>query len=260
LITNDSSGTGTNSVAMNPPPGGSWPTPDPHSDWRSEKFATVPGETVEFSFDFKFIDVVSFPEFQEFRIELRSFGTEDETGGFAGEQTLRVSPVGYNLTGTPVMQDFSDGQWHTLGFTRVIPSVEEGAAVDGLFSDVRVSINAFTSLTEGQVRIDNVSVVRPVEGLPGDYNGNGMVDAADYVAWRDNLDQSVTLPNDTTPGMVTQEDYDVWRANFGASAPGAAGGSLSNAAVPEPSCLLLMLMATAWHPRRRASVASHFPG
>ena len=29
------------------------------------------------------------------------------------------------------------------------------------------------------------------------------------------LDQSVTLPNDSTPGTVTPADYTVWKANFG---------------------------------------------
>ena len=51
-------------------------------------------------------------------------------------------------------------------------------------------------------------------GIPGDYNNNGTVDAADYAVWRKSLGQNITLANDTTPGMVTQADYDVWRSNF----------------------------------------------
>ena len=51
--------------------------------------------------------------------------------------------------------------------------------------------------------------------VTGDYNNDGTVNAADYVIWRDKLDQNATLPNDSTPGTVTQADYDVWRTNFG---------------------------------------------
>ena len=40
--------------------------------------------------------------------------------------------------------------------------------------------------------------------IPGDFNGNGVVDAADYVAWRKGLGT-----------LYTQNDYNVWRAHFG---------------------------------------------
>jgi hypothetical protein len=81
-------------------------------------------------------------------------------------------------------------------------------------------------------------------GLNGDYNNNGIVDTADYVVWRENLNQSVPLPNDTTPGNVTQADYDVWRANFGRFSE--IGGLVgTGAAVPEPGSCLLGLVAVA---------------
>jgi probable HAF family extracellular repeat protein len=75
--------------------------------------------------------------------------------------------------------------------------------------------------------------------LDGDYNGNGIVDAADYSVWRDHLGQSVTLPNDTTPGTMTQADYDVWKANFGNH---AGSGSGAGAAVPEPTSLTMLVV------------------
>ena len=51
-------------------------------------------------------------------------------------------------------------------------------------------------------------------GMAGDYNANGVVDAADYVAWR-NASPTATLPNDSTPGVVDSSDYATWKANFG---------------------------------------------
>jgi hypothetical protein len=56
----------------------------------------------------------------------------------------------------------------------------------------------------------------------GDYNGNGAVDAADYVLWRD----GGSLQNEVeTIGTTTPEDYDAWRARFGSA--GGGGGTVS---------------------------------
>ena len=41
--------------------------------------------------------------------------------------------------------------------------------------------------------IDNVRVGQDVEGVPGDYNANGTVDAADYTIWRDTLGSTTDL-------------------------------------------------------------------
>jgi hypothetical protein len=85
----------------------------------------------------------------------------------------------------------------------------------------------------------------------GDYNGNGVVDAADYTVWRDNLGSATTLPNDATPG-VSLEDYNVWKTNFGSSGGPSGpstlvqgfvryvGGAGSATAVPESSTIVLV--------------------
>jgi hypothetical protein len=82
----------------------------------------------------------------------------------------------------------------------------------------------------------------------GDYNNNGVVDAADYVLWRNDG----PLSNDPTPG-VQPGDYDVWRANFGQTGGPSgtstllngfvryvASGVGSGGAVPEPNCVFLV--------------------
>jgi hypothetical protein len=89
-------------------------------------------------------------------------------------------------------------------------------------------------------------------GLPGDYNGNGVVDAADYTAWRDALAvPGATLLNDPTPGSVDESDFAYWRSHFGDSltpggGSGALGGAAQGFAVPEPATAVLLLMALSW--------------
>lgn len=89
-----------------------------------------------------------------------------------------------------------------------------------------------TALDAAALKDIGWDVIAP-PGASGDYNNNGVVDAADYVLWRDKLNQNVTLPNDTTPGNVGPSDYTVWRNNFGATA--GSGTLLVGAAVPEPA-------------------------
>jgi predicted outer membrane repeat protein len=60
--------------------------------------------------------------------------------------------------------------------------------------------------------------------LPGDYNDNDKVDAADYVLWRKYRNTATELPSDATAG-VDDSDYGVWRSNFGNSLPAASGGT-----------------------------------
>jgi hypothetical protein len=75
-------------------------------------------------------------------------------------------------------------------------------------------------------------------GLTGDFNGNGTVDAADYVLWRNG--DALQNEGGITPGSATPEDYQTWRTNFGKSAGGAAG---LVAAVPEPAAAALVAIA-----------------
>jgi hypothetical protein len=75
--------------------------------------------------------------------------------------------------------------------------------------------------------------------LVGDYNGNGVVDVADYTVWRDTLDSTTDLAADgNANGTVDPGDYDVWKSNFGNHFALVAG---ANAGVPEPSTFVLLL-------------------
>lgn len=98
-----------------------------------------------------------------------------------------------------------------------------------------------------EVAYDSTTKIRFTTGiavaLPGDYNNDHLVDAADYVVWRDNLNTTTVLPNDKTPGTVSSGDYDVWKSHFGQSSP--AAGSGETPAIPEPTSLWLALVMSA---------------
>jgi hypothetical protein len=78
-----------------------------------------------------------------------------------------------------------------------------------------------------------------VPELQGDYNQNGVVDAADYSVWRKGLGTTYTY-----------DDYNIWRAHFGET---VGSGSLSSVTVPEPATALLLLVLGAIAGLRRGS-------
>jgi Right handed beta helix region len=91
--------------------------------------------------------------------------------------------------------------------------------------------------------------------LPGDYNQNGIVDTADYIVWRKNVNTVHVLANDMFGGLIGQAQYDQWRTHFGQTA-GSGVGANANAAVPEPTTLVLVLLGTqALLSRRRRAVS-----
>ncbi|MEN1678386.1 MAG: autotransporter-associated beta strand repeat-containing protein [Planctomycetota bacterium] len=90
-------------------------------------------------------------------------------------------------------------------------------------------------------------------GLPGDFNGDGIVNAADFTVWRDNLNTTFDLGGNgdesgSSAGLVDIADYQLWKSSFGnADQAGALG-----AAAPEPTAAALVLVGlSAASPRVR---------
>ena len=151
-------------------------------------------------------------------------GTIGGTGSLGGTFSNFDGSVNYN-EGATVSADFGGTRYNwTMTYLGNIS-----------WSDVENSVLASVDATGGKdvVLVGLSSEALP--GLPGDYNNNGTVDAADYVAWRN----GGPLENEgVTPGVVDQEDYNFWRAQFGNSSAGSGGG-LAAGAVPEPGTLWL---------------------
>ncbi|MEN1679298.1 MAG: SpoIID/LytB domain-containing protein [Planctomycetota bacterium] len=123
-------------------------------------------------------------------------------------------------------------------------------AGNGVITGETVTIDSIQILgaSDAQVYLDTVFWDPAAEFLPrfaGDFNNDGVVDAADYTVWRDSVgQQGVGLSADADDdGEVSVADYLVWKNNFGASPSPAA------AAVPEPSTLAAVVCL--WLVRRR---------
>jgi hypothetical protein len=140
-----------------------------------------------------------------------------------------------------------DGYVPTLGDTFNILSAADG--VVGTF----VTIEQPSAMPSGLVFdvIYGPTLVRLVvmPELIGDYNMNGVVDAADYAQWRDMLGAAVSPfsgADGDGDGIVDAGDYDVWRAHFGQSA-GSSSSLSANASqstfVPEPPTMFVCLIA-----------------
>ena len=94
--------------------------------------------------------------------------------------------------------------------------------------------------------------------VPGDYDGNGMVDAADYNDWRASFGQAVppsTGADGNGSGTINAADYVFWRDRLG-SGNGSGSSEAFEAAVPEPaSCALALGGFAAIALRRRITLA-----
>jgi hypothetical protein len=86
----------------------------------------------------------------------------------------------------------------------------------------------------------------------GDYSGDGIVDAVDYVVWRESLNQtgSGLLADGNGNGRIDAGDYTIWRTRFGGSLSGGEA-SLGDGSVPEPTAAAYLLLFV-WPLFRRA--------
>jgi hypothetical protein len=166
-------------------------------------------------------------------------------------------------------QDIASTNYQNLSFTNWISAfggahsagggiADREAVVHLITDDIYLDLK-FTDWTTGgggeytYLRSEPAAVPSPT----GDYNGDHLVDAADYILWRKTLTDTVS-PNGSgadgnADGTINAGDYTFWRARFG-NAAGAGTGLMSNVSVPEPAPLLLQLLslfALLWPLRTR---------
>jgi fibronectin-binding autotransporter adhesin len=159
-----------------------------------------------------------------------AFVTEFATGAIdplaiLGDVNLSALGNTLNVVGTGV-----GTSWVIATYTGMLTGQFENVA-SGYAVNYGTGVNSQITLTLGG----------PV-GVPGDYNQNGTVDAADYVVWRKNVGPG-SLQNEggISPGVVDGADYNFWRSRFGATS--GAGAALDGGTVPEPGSALLLVLA-----------------
>jgi Dockerin type I domain/Metallo-peptidase family M12B Reprolysin-like len=113
-------------------------------------------------------------------------------------------------------------------------------------------------LTQSQINTvfsaTNFAKLLPVV-LVGDYNADGIVDAADYPVWRNQFGKtgSSLAADGNGDGSVDANDYAIWKTNFGKSEGAASGAVDAAAVVPEPAAWITVAAALATIMLRRRS-------
>ncbi len=119
----------------------------------------------------------------------------------------------------------------------------EGGILLGLLSEITAN---------GSIEANEYLTLTLSSSLIGDYNGDGMVDAADYTVWRDSFDSTTNLAADgDNDGRVDFDDYTLWRDNYGQTIASSASTETVNT-VPEPRSLLMVGLAFATYLSRRS--------
>jgi autotransporter-associated beta strand protein len=115
-------------------------------------------------------------------------------------------------------------------------------SLSGAFSSLQLpSLPGPLTWSVAQLYTAGIISVVASSSLPGDYNHNGVVDANDYVVWRDTRGSTTNLAADGNGNnLIDTGDYTFWRARFGNTAGSGAG---ENAVVPEPSSTSFLLWA-----------------
>lgn len=176
----------------------------------------------------------------------------------AGGQSL--DPVAWNSLDE---QDAAGGDWaDSPGTAARLSELKQGGAttlapgasfdLGALFDETKAQDLGFAFLLADDFEPTTGRVIYAAStpgGLPGDFDGNGTVNAADLTKWRNDFGAGAGSDADGD-GDTDGNDFLVWQRNLGTGgATGAAG------AVPEPGALALLAIAAAiggaWRPSRR---------
>lgn len=125
-----------------------------------------------------------------------------------------------------------------------------------LSEDDKAALVAFMETLTDTAFLTSDLFSNPFVALPGDYDGDGLVNDDDYAVWAAEYGSSASLLADGNgDGAVDAADYTVWRDNYGASWEDFIY-SISTA-VPEPTAGALLLLSLLLTPRRRATNQPH---
>ena len=168
---------------------------------------------------------------------------QSDPSGTINSETTPVPPLSPAQHSTFVSVFDTSNLTMLSGVTNVIFNFYSVDNTLGEMRDPFDGVSAITGIDDGfsaafeSPLILEIDVLPPAPPVIGDYNGNGVVDAADYVVWRDSVGAATLLNRDNAnAGPVGVDDYNSWRARLG-NVSGAGIGS--GASVPEPQTCLL---------------------
>lgn len=147
----------------------------------------------------------------------------------------RMTLVAINRTAEPLTTGIAVAHDQVFDYAEVYQLTGSTAAPVRVADIPLALINAF-EYTMPAFSVSTLVLVS--DHLAGDYNDDGVVNAADYAVWRNTQGQTVPRGSGADgdyDGTVTQSDYDVWTANFGNTA--GQGGAAN---VPEPASFALL--------------------
>jgi glucosylceramidase len=155
-----------------------------------------------------------------------AFGGAENSASFLGESTLTIADASSVL---------NSWQQHDLYIAAPEGAVE--ARLSFLYVD--------QAGNKGAAYLDSAKLESGPQ-LPGDYNGDGVVDTADYVLWRASVGAATLMNRDpANTGAIGSADYDSWKSHFGNTAGPGSGAGLNGGSVPEPSTILLACIVMA---------------
>ena len=190
------------------------------------------------------------------------FGTPDATGffmwgfwrGYIYRGAAAFYDANWNLTtagarwqdllSVDTDPDLND-DWDTQ--LSAVPVGADGTInFNGFWGDYELKIN---NQIIGTFTLNKGTTQYSVVIAPGDYNGDHVVDAQDYLVWRLTDGSTTDLRADGNGDRVIDaNDYDIWKSRFGISY--GSGTSLTSQ-VPEPGAAALLLIAGLLNTTRR---------
>jgi Tol biopolymer transport system component len=145
-----------------------------------------------------------------------------------GEQVIFLADLDLNETSELYAVPIGGGDVRKLSG----PLVRDGDVTDFIISpNSDYIVYRADQLVNQQFELFSVPLFESIQTLPGDFNFDGMVDAADYTAWRDGLGSDYDM-----------DDYADWKNNFGAN---STSGNAAAATVPESASGVLLVSALA---------------
>jgi outer membrane protein assembly factor BamB len=167
--------------------------------------------------------------------QLRKF-TDTSDFGFAvalGPNTALIGAPTGRITGMP-FQSGEASLYDLITGQRLANFTGSGVVMNAVFGRSVALSNDIAVMGAPNQPIDGAAYIFRVTPLPGDFNGDAIVDAADYIVWRKGLETT-----------FSSSHYALWRARFGEILSSSASADAGFTTLPEPPSVVVLLLLLA---------------